>query len=196
MLSPQQREELRRMRDALADRMHHYDERVEYGTLSFEEKHLHLSQEFGGDYQETLASINQMLHERPAPPRIVPKEHLKFLTVLLCVVFGAAILLSVTHPSLVGQSAHMQLSITEQTPVQLSWTTDREIRDVDAYYHGSDDAELTLHDATGEYVLITIKHGVVSCPACGMTASAPVMLELTQGNGALTISSIKTRQKP
>ena len=195
MLSGDEREELKRMRDVLAERMHRLDEQVNYGQLSLDDKHHALSAEFGQDYKETLTSINQMLHEKQQSHHVVPHKHLTFIIALVAVAFAASLMLSAFSPSLTGQVVNTQLIITEQVPVRLAWDVPTQIKEVSAHYEGTGSAELIVQDATGAHTLLAIQNGAVDCVGCGITVKAPVLFEM-QGEGTITITSLTTLQKP
>ena len=195
MRTAQEKEELSRMRDYIAERMHYYDEQVEYGRMSFEDKQHALAHEFGSDYQETLASINRILHEKPRTHSLVPHKHLTFLIALVAVALAASLFISAIDPSLTGHTINTQLVVSENVPVQLAWEEDTEILAVTATHSGEEDAELIVQDARGSHVLLVAEQGVVSCVRCPLTVSAPVLFEVS-GQGEFLITSLTTRQKP
>ena len=194
MIPSRDREDLSRMRDALADRMHFYEDQVSYGNISLEEKHRALTEEFGPDWRETLSSMNQLLHEKEHTRNVLPHGHATFVVAVLAVGVVLALILANISPTLTGQAVVTSWEVDENNPVRLHWQGITELMHVEAEYLGEGEAQLMIQDARGEHVLVEARDGAVTCEGCPLMVYAPVLVEM-RGEGRFIVHAITMRKK-
>lgn len=181
-----ERADLREMREAIVTRMHDLQDRVDAGTLTDEQRYAQLRNEFGEHYHQTLAQINELLHEKK--PCSLDKR--------LPALVGAILLLAVAVTAVLGpaatgatvaetRTAKLDVALADGQTTRLDLAQTSTITGLDLQAAETSSYTLTLEDATGKHELL--KDG--ACTGCGETYHAPYLLS-AQTDGVVHLTRI------
>lgn len=193
-----ERAELRELREEVVKRIDELSRSVEQEIISEEEKEHLLQQEYGADYQATLAQINELLHQPPPKSPLLDKRLPAFVGGLL---LAALIITIASNPAItaaVTASNAQTLSINETLgdgqATRIAHDERLEIHSIQLEATSAKQYELTLEDTNGRHAFYTQTLDEATCTGCEKSYRPPLMLSAQTDGGEVRINSITYRE--
>lgn len=189
-----ERAELRELREEVAKRIDELSRSVEQEIISEEEKEHLLQQQYGEDYQATLAQINELLHQPPPKKPHLDKRLPAFVGGLL---LAALIITLATNPVITAAvtASNAQVLVVDETlgdgqATRIAYNDRLEIHSIQLEATSAKQYELTLEDTNGRHELYTQTLDEATCSGCDKSYRPPLMISAQTDGGEVHIKSI------